>query len=240
MSLEFITQPQVFTQRISALGGIEGYVPPFISTFYTWTTSTTISANSFPLSGTIGLTDIPSSYIVSVGGVLQSPTNYTINVVTRQINFDFDVNPNTDVVVTQIGTVGPGISGSLPPETSGINLNITNLLAQTGTIDNLYVTNLTAVSSVLEVVNITNYEIDGYTVNGDITVQQNANIVGNLTATDVVVTTLSTQNINIYNSFGTGNVVPATEVINVLANCVSALAVDIDGLVLYIPLLSAA
>lgn len=127
MGLEFITQPQVFTQRISALGGIEGYVPPFVSTFYTWTTSTGVSASSFPLPGTIGLTDIPGSYIVSVGGVLQAPTNYTISVIARKINFDFNVNPNTDVVVTQIGTVGSTVSGTLPTDTSSTNLSVINL-----------------------------------------------------------------------------------------------------------------
>lgn len=48
---------------------------------------------------------------------------------------------------------------------------------------------------------LTNYEVDGYTINGDLTVLQDANITGNITAADsivtnVIATTLSTENIN--------------------------------------------
>ena len=182
MGLEFITQPQVFTQRLTALGGIEGYVPPFVSSFYTWTSTSPVTASAFPLPGSIGLLDIPGSYIVSVGGVLQSPTNYTINVPTRTLTFDFTVNADTPVVVTQIGTVG---LSSIIDSLSAGQFVTPNLSAINGNIDNLLVTNLTALSSVLQVTDIQLFELSGFNVQGNVGISGDVSVNGVLSAREI-------------------------------------------------------
>lgn len=179
MGLEFITQPQVFTQRLTALGGIEGYVPPFVSSFFTWTSTSPVTATTFPLPGSIGLLDIPGSYIVSVGGVLQSPTNYVINVPNRTLTFDFTVNANTDVVITQIGTVG--LSSNIA-FLSSQQFIATNLSATTGSFNSLLVSNLTALSSVLQVTDIQLFELSGFNIQG------NLNVSNNLSALNYIIT----------------------------------------------------
>ena len=182
MGLEFITQPQVFTQRLTALGGIEGYIPPFVSSFYTWTSTSPVTASAFPLPGSIGLLDIPGSYIVSVGGVLQSPTNYTINVPTRTLTFDFTVNADTPVVVTQIGTVG---LSSIIDSLSAGQFVTPNLSAINGSITNLLVTNLTALSSVLQVTDIQLFELSGFNVQGNVGISGNVSVNGVLSAREI-------------------------------------------------------
>lgn len=254
MGLEYIVQPQVFLGGLTALGpGIGGLTEsyPLLTTYNYWTSTASVDTSAFPIPGTWSIYDDPNnsaSFIVTVGGVVQPPETYSIDILNRLLTFNTLISADIEVAATQLATAAPSSQSfnyvtSVTGEFTDIdatNTDTVNLSAQVGTIDSLYVTNLTAVSSVLEVVNITNYEVDGYTVNGDLTVSQDVNITGNVTAAQAIATTLSAENINIYNSIGTGNVVPAVEVANVLANCVSALAIDIDGVVLYLPLLSAA
>jgi hypothetical protein len=193
MGLEFISQPQVFTQRLTALGGIEGYVPPLWSTFYTWTSTIPTTANQLPLDGTNALTDYSGSYIVTVGGVLQSPTTYNIDVINRSIIFSNIINEDTDVVITQIGTIGLTSLGF--QELSAVDATFDSLTA-----NEIFVSNLTALSSVLHITDITTYEVSGFDVQGSINVQDDVT-VGNtlyayyLSADDASITNLSTNTI---------------------------------------------
>jgi len=144
MGLEFLSQPQVFISPITAAGGIQiglhgnSQLPPLYTSFYTWTSTTpSVTANVFFLNGIETLTSRSGSYIVTVGGVLQSPTTYTVDVLTRTLTFSSPVNTNTDVLITQIGTIATS------------SLNITNLTAQNcvfkdSTFTSLSVQNLTA------------------------------------------------------------------------------------------------
>jgi hypothetical protein len=198
MGLEFISQPQVFTQRLTALGGVEGYVPPLWSTFYTWTSTLPITANELLLDGTNALTDYSGSYIVTVGGVLQSPTTYNIDVINRSIIFDTIINEDTDVVITQIGTIGLTSLGF--QELSAVDATFDTLTANTLTANELFVSNLTALSSVLHITDITTYEVSGFDVQGSINVQDDVT-VGNtlytyyLSADDASITNLDTNTI---------------------------------------------
>lgn len=188
MGLEFITQPQVFTQRLTALGGIEGAFPPYIASFFTWTSTVSVPTSSFSLPGSGVLLDMPGAFIVSVGGVLQSPTNYTINIPARTVNFDFVVNPNTDIVVTQIGTVG---LTSTIDSLSTVQFVTTNLSSSNIYADNLVVTSLTALSSILHFTNITQFELSGYSVNGLVRITEGGLQTTNLTAGSAVMMDLS-------------------------------------------------
>jgi hypothetical protein len=239
MGLEFISQPQVFTQRLTALGGIEGYVPPLWSTFYTWTSTVPTTANELSLDGTNALTDYSGSYIVTVGGVLQSPTTYNIDVINRSIIFSNIINENTDVVITQIGTIGLtslGFQELSAVDTIFDNLTADNLITNTLTANELFVSNLTALSSVLHITDITTYEVSGFDVQGSINVQDDVT-VGNtlyayyLSADDASINDLNTKNLSIVSN----NVLSATN----LSNLVSALAINVNGDVVYLPLLSA-
>lgn len=244
MGLEYIKQPQVFLGGLTALGpGIQGLTEnwPLLTTYNFWTSTAVTETSTFPIPGSWSIYEGDNnagSFIISVGGVIQSPTTYTIDPLTRTLTFNTLVSADIEVAGTQLATAAPS-SQSFDYVTS-VSGDFVGLSAQTGTVSNLYVTNLTAVSSVLEIVNVTNYEVDDYTINGNLTVVQNANVTGDVIATNAIATTLSAENINIFNSTGTGNVVPAAQVANLLANCVSALAIDIDGAILYLPLLSAA
>jgi hypothetical protein len=184
MGLEFISQPQIFTQRLTALGGIEGYAPPLWSSFYTWTSTTPTTADQLPLDGTNALVDFSGGYIVTIGGVLQSPATYTVDVTNRTITFDQPVNEDTDIVITQIGTIALTSLGF--QELSAVNGSFDSLTANTGfyntlTATSLLINNLTALSSVLNVVDITTYELSGFEVQGDVT------ITGSITAAGPVV-----------------------------------------------------
>ena len=71
---------------------------------------------------------------------------------------------------------------------TGSNLLVTNLTGVNFTATNLLVTNLTALSSILNVVDITQYEISGFNVQGDANVNGNVNVTGNLSALNITLT----------------------------------------------------
>jgi hypothetical protein len=107
MGLEIISQPQLFLRPLTALNGIEGYAPPYIATFYTWMTSSPVSSFTFPITGNIGLnaSNRSESYIVNIDGVVQPPPSYTVDANFRRITFVRPIPPNTDIFITQIGTI---------------------------------------------------------------------------------------------------------------------------------------
>ena len=107
MGLEIISQPQMFLRPLTALNGIEGYAPPYIATFFTWTTSSPVSSFSFPLTGDVGLnpSNRSESYVVNIDGVVQPPPSYTIDANFRTISFHNPIPANTEIFITQIGTI---------------------------------------------------------------------------------------------------------------------------------------
>jgi hypothetical protein len=157
MGLEYITQPQVFLAGLTALGGINGSTPPFYTSFYTWTTATSEPIFSFYLDNpNVALLDIPSSYIVSVGGVVQSPSQYSIDIFNRTIFFNEPVNEDTEISVTQIGTVAVStidVTGLTAENSFLNNVTASNLQVTSSIFDNVTATELTVLSSTIEVTN---------------------------------------------------------------------------------------
>lgn len=107
MGFELLTQPQVFTTRLTAIGGIEGYVPPFISKFHTWTINTTVDGTTFDIpQDFVGLTHAPEeAFLVNINGSIIPPTDFAVNVDFRRITFFSVIPANTRINITQIGTV---------------------------------------------------------------------------------------------------------------------------------------
>lgn len=160
MGLEYLSQPQVFLSPITAVGGIQNGlydspVPPLFTSFYTWTSTSEVTATTFPLTGIETLTNRSGSFIVTVGGVVQSPTTYTIDVLNRTLTFDTPVNDNTDVLITQIGTIAVSAqslseltaNNSFFSNIIGINSLLTNITAIDSRLLNVTATNLRVLSS---------------------------------------------------------------------------------------------
>jgi len=190
MGLEIITQPQVFLAGLTALGGINGNPPPFYTSFYTWTTSTPTSTSIFYLDNpNVALLDIPSSYIVSVGGVVQSPTQYTINPINRSVNFNVPVIDDTIISVTQIGTVAVS------------TLNVTGLTASNSYLQNITAVNSQFINSLFTNLTTTNFTVLSSFVAVDVT-QQSVSAVS-AEFVDVVTDNLYAQNIETSNLIST-------------------------------------
>lgn len=133
MGFELLTQPQVFMVKLTAVGGIEGYVPPYIASFYTWTINTPASGGTtFFIPHGVGLTHASrDSYIVNISGSIIPPTNFDVDPNTRNITF---INPITGTFnLTQIGTIALS-TGNYTQLTGlnffSINSNIENLSSQ--------------------------------------------------------------------------------------------------------------
>lgn len=197
MGLEYISQPQVFLSPITAVGGIQNgllgdSLPPLYTSFYTWTSTSSVTASIFPLDGIETLTNRSGSYIVTVGGVVQSPTNYVINPVGRTLTFDFTVNPNTEVVVTQIGTTVSLLSVA--------SLTANNSVFQNSTFqhigaNSLLVTNLTALTAEFRTIDITQFELSGFSVLGDANIVGNSNVTGTVSSSNVTATNSTLTNL---------------------------------------------
>ncbi len=198
MGLEIITQPQVFLAGISALGGINGNPPPFYTSFYTWTTSTPAPTNIFYLDNpNVALLDIPSSYIVSVGGVVQSPTQYSINPINRSVNFNVPVIDDTIISVTQIGTVAVS------------TLNVTDLTATNSFLQNITSIDSAFINSLFTNLTATNFTVLSSFAAVDVT-QQTLSVsdatFDNIVTNNLLAQNIETQNILSFNgNFGGNN-----------------------------------
>jgi hypothetical protein len=142
MGFEILTQPQVFRVKLSALGGIEGYIPPYISSFYTWTITTPASpltATTFNIVGGPGLNHVTEgSYIVNISGNIIPPPEYDVDPNFRTITFDTPLSANTTFYLTQIGTIALSTANYL--ELTGVNFfsrdsRITNLSSEQITVN---------------------------------------------------------------------------------------------------------
>jgi hypothetical protein len=202
MGLEYITQPQVFLAPITAFGGLQGSTEayPLLTTYQTWTSTASVPVSVWPIPGTWTMLAEPGSFIITVGGVVQNLSEYSIDNSLRRLIFTTPVSAGVEVVGRQLATAAPSsasfnfftsVSGRVT-NLSAINGNITNLSAvnfnsTNGLIDNLtatnlLVSNLTALSSVLNIVDIAQYEISGFNVQG------NASITGTVSALNIILT----------------------------------------------------
>lgn len=194
MGLEYIVQPQVFLGGLTALGpGIQGLTEnyPLLTTYNYWTSTASVDTSVFPIPGTWSIYDNPNnsaSFIVTVGGVVQSPTEYTINPTLRTITFNTAVSADIEVAVTQLATAAP--SSQSFDYTQSVDANLTNLTAGDIIADSLVVTNLTALSSVLDVTNIQFYEMSGFSITGDLNITTTTTTL-DLVATNATVTNLT-------------------------------------------------
>jgi hypothetical protein len=169
MGLEYIVQPQVFLGGLTALGpGIQNLTEnyPLLTTYNFWTSTSDVAADVFPIPGTWSIYDDPNnsaSFIVNVGGVVQSPDTYFIDTVNRTITFLTPIDPDIEVAVTQLATAAPSsqefsfikvLSGNFGNSTFQ-NVTATNLTILSSTVFNTTIftfttaTNLTAVNNIL-------------------------------------------------------------------------------------------
>jgi len=131
--------------------------------------------------------DQSGSFIVTVGNVIQSPTDYTIDSTNRRLTFSSIVTAGIEVGVTQLATAAP--SSANFNYVQSVSANFTNLSATNGFINNLVVTSLTALSATINVIDINVYELSGFRVTGNL-------IVDGTTTTNILsAVNVTTQNI---------------------------------------------
>jgi hypothetical protein len=192
MGLEYITQPQVFLAPITAFGGLQGATEayPLLTTYQTWTSTASVPASVWPIPGTWLMLAEPGSFIITVGGVVQNLSEYSVDNNLRRLTFTTPVSAGVEIVGRQLATAAPSstsfnfftsVSGRVT-NLSAVNFNSTNGLIDNLTATNLLVSNLTALSSVLNVVDITTYELSGFEVRGD------ASITGTVSALNIILT----------------------------------------------------
>jgi hypothetical protein len=220
MGLEYIVQPQVFLGGLTALGpGIQGLTEqyPLLTTYYSWTSTASVNISSFPIpidAGSIyGGPGKESSFIVSVGGVVQSPTQYTVDSILRTITFNTTgsvISAGIEFAVTQLATAAPSsqnfnflksVSAEFTTLTSTNgsfnNLIVTNLTAFSGAVNSLVVTNLTALSTTVNVIDIRVTEVSGFRATGDVDVLGNVNVTNNITSINATLTSLTATNLTV-------------------------------------------
>jgi hypothetical protein len=112
MGYEFITQPQVFLAPITAAAGFNTLPPeyPLLTSYLYWSEVVTVPTSIFsiPHNGRPVLPE-PGSFVVNVGGVLQSPTKYTVDPILSTINFNEPVSGYTPLEINfvQLATHSP-------------------------------------------------------------------------------------------------------------------------------------
>lgn len=217
MGLEIISQPQLFLRPLTALNGVEGYVPPYFATFHTCMTSSPVSSYTFPLTGQLGLhiTNSSDSYIVNIDGVVQPPPSYSVDANTRIITFVKPIPPNTEIFITQIGTTVSMVSvASLTADKTYLR----NAIAE-----NLVVTSLTALSAEIRIVDITQYELSGYTIRGNTDVIGNFNVSQLISATNLeIVEKTTSKTLSVTNGFITNLSADKLSADSVFINVLSA------------------
>lgn len=225
MGLEYIVQPQVFLGGLTALGpGIQGLTEqyPLLTTYNYWTSTASVDASAFPIPGTWSIYDDPNnsaSFIVTVGGLVQTPDSYSINIINRLLTFNSIISAGIEIGATQLATAAP--SSISYDYIESVDSVITNLTSTNGVIENLFVTNLTALSTTVNVIDIQYSELSGFKiagnleVEGDVNITNYTNISGNLVAKDInstnaIFTNLTATDLNILNFIDELNVVNLT------------------------------
>jgi hypothetical protein len=221
MGLEYIVHPQVFLGGLTALGpGIQGLTEqyPLLTTYNYWTSTASVNASAFPIPGTWSIYNNPNnsaSFIVTVGGLVQTPDTYSINIINRLLTFNSVISAGIEVGATQLATAAPSsISYNYIKSVNSVitNLTATSLTAINGSIENLFVTNLTALSTTVNVIDIQYTELSGFDVTGNVNVFGNINVTdslnltGNLVAEDIASTDATFTNLTA-TDFTTSNLI---------------------------------
>ena len=204
MGLEYIVQPQVFLGGLTALGpGIQGLTEqyPLLTTYYSWTSTASVNVSSFPIPIDAGsIYEGPgkeSSFIVSVGGVIQPPTQYTVDPTLRTITFNTTgsiISAGIEFAATQLATAAP--SSQDFDYIKSVSAEFITLSALNGTIDTLVVTGLTATDLTTTNLSASNLTTTNLTAT-DLTTT-------NLTVTDLTTTNLSASNLTATNALING------------------------------------
>jgi len=123
--LEIDFSKQVFTVKLSSLVyepfaedidiDIIQIFNPALPTKYTssivhWTSASSVSATTFPLTDLPPLSSDPNYYIVSIDGVVQRSNGYTINSSNKTITFSSSIPANTTLTVTYIPSILPPVN----------------------------------------------------------------------------------------------------------------------------------
>jgi len=144
MGTEYITNPQVFLSPITAINGVFGINNPFplLTTYQYWVSTGTVNTSAFPIPGNWSMLDQPGSFIVTVGNVIQSPTDYTIDSTNRRLTFASIVTAGIEVGVTQLATAAP--SSTNVNYIQAVSAAFVNLSAA-----NAFITNSTTIGNTL-------------------------------------------------------------------------------------------
>jgi trimeric autotransporter adhesin len=214
MGLEYIVQPQVFLGGLTALGpGIQGLTEqyPLLTTYYSWTSTASVNVSSFPIPIDAGsIYEGPgkeSSFIVSVGGVIQPPTQYTVDPTLRTITFNTTgsiISAGIEFAATQLATAAP--SSQDFDYIKSVSAEFITLSALNGTIDTLVVTGLTATDLTTTNLSASNLTATNLTVTDLATTNLTATdlTTTNLTVTDLTTTNLSASNLTATNALING------------------------------------
>lgn len=89
MGYEFITNPQVFLSPITAVAGLQGGIEkyPYIVGYESWVETLVADTTSISVPGAFLMAEEPEAYIISVGGIVQTPSTYTPKILGRTIDF---------------------------------------------------------------------------------------------------------------------------------------------------------
>lgn len=217
MGLEYITQPQVFLAPITAVNGIQGVNNPYplLTTYQSWVSTGTVNTSAFPIPGTWTMLDQPGSFIVTVGNVIQSPTDYSIDRNNRILTFSSIITAGVEVGVTQLATASPSATSFNYIES--VSGSFVNLSAINGNITNLRVSSLTSLSAIVNIASISqNLTVIGSTVTNTIssvllaTNSLSANAIASSTLSSATIATnsLSSRFINLEHSVPNDGVNP--------------------------------
>jgi hypothetical protein len=186
MGLEYITQPQVFLSPITAVNGIEGINKgyPLLTTFQSWTSTSSVSASVFPIPGNWTMLDESGSFLVTIEGILQPSSRYSVNRSLRTLTFVTPVSANVEIAVQQLATASPSAqSFNFVESVSGL---FNTLTATTGAFESLLVTNLTGLSTIVNIIDIKVSEVSGFKSTGDVEIEGKVNVTNDITLTGIL------------------------------------------------------
>lgn len=123
--LIFTTQSITLSTNVDVVQIFSPALPAeYISSITSWITLSSSAATTFSLTGTPSLSASSNYYIVSLDGILQTPSSYTINNIDNTITFAEPVQPNITVQVLYIPSLTtPAVwTNTFTTPTSVINL----------------------------------------------------------------------------------------------------------------------
>jgi hypothetical protein len=146
MGYEFITQPQVFLAPITATAGVNALPPeyPLLTSYLYWTETITVPKSGFqvPHNGRPILNQ-PGSFVINVGGVLQSPSKYDVDQNLRRITFKEVISTGLPLEANfiQLATHAPSsqyfdfidVNNGIIRNLAGINLTATHITVLSST-----------------------------------------------------------------------------------------------------------